>query len=644
MPLRTPPQIRRAYRNLVTKVHPDKGGDPEKFAMISRAYDILSNSERREQYDTTGETEKTVEEDFMDSFGGGSFRDKARVSEARDGAMMDQIVELNDPQKQSHSAGFEAWMRARGDAANMVFTAETAAEQFGVVKSSYEAVPLPPVRAYDVKCKKLGQPRDVLERDSEAIPAELEWGEVLVNIRAAPINAADLYAAQMGQSVVSDGSRLSPPFTAGNDGLGVVVKVGPGCKVLQEGDWVLPYATGMGTWRSLTVWKEKAVLKVPTDLMPVEYAAMLRELCVAYRLLEDYGTLKPGDSVIINAGTSTVGQCVIQLASMLKLRPIAVVRESDSSAFEKTGVWLKSLGASEVLVDGGSLKLELDKKKYYAKPRLALDAVGGSSAVRLADCLQDGCPLVVYGCMSGKPPQFPWQYWVGNGLKVEGFNLRRWMKEKKRRVPAMMESLAKLVNSDKLRINYTEYELSKEFDEALDHALEAGRNTKILLRMSDIGVTVCCAAGPPTPRAPPDFGLSLTPPPRALCPIRSTERLDRATTQRPPTLCTETSGCAPRAPRVPPSPSDRSPPPRHPRRQRSSRQLELGAEMPLPRTNARMNRGNRTQTHRVYPRRPVVLCLQLATGLDRATHARSRARPELQPEPPARQCTMLDCQ
>ena len=38
-------------------------------------------------------------------------------------------------------------MRARGDAANMVFTAETAAEQFGVVKSSYEAVPLPGVKA-----------------------------------------------------------------------------------------------------------------------------------------------------------------------------------------------------------------------------------------------------------------------------------------------------------------------------------------------------------------------------------------------------------------------------------------------------------------------------------------------------------------
>ena len=200
---------------------------------------------------------------------------------------------------------------------------------------------------------------------------------------------------------------------------------------------------------------------------------------------------QPGDAVILNGATSTVGQCVIQLAAMLKLRPIAVVRNegADEAAFEKTSAWLKSRGAGQGLMDAGSLKMELDAKKFYAKPRLALDSVGGPSATRLADCLQDDCPLVVYGCMSGKPPSFPWQYWVGKGLKVEGFNLRRWMKEKKRRVPAMMESLAKLVNADKLRINFTEYELGSEFEEGLDHALESGRNTKILLRVTDIGNT-----------------------------------------------------------------------------------------------------------------------------------------------------------
>jgi len=53
----------------------------------------------------------------------------------------------------------------------------------------------------------------------------------------------------------------------------------------------------------------------------------------------------------------------------------------------------------------------------------------------------------------------------------------------------MLESLATLVNADKLRLNYTEYELSTEFDEALDHALEDGKGTKIVLKVNDIGNT-----------------------------------------------------------------------------------------------------------------------------------------------------------
>ena len=38
----------------------------------------------------------------------------------------------------------------------------------------------------------------------------------------------------------------------------------------------------------------------------------------------------------------------------------------------------------------------------------------------------------------------------------------------------MLETLAKLVNADKIRIDFTEYELSSEFTEAMEHALESG--------------------------------------------------------------------------------------------------------------------------------------------------------------------------
>ena len=70
------------------------------------------------------------------------------------------------------------------------------------------------------------------------------------------------------------------------------LQVGDGVKSLAEGDWVVPAATHVGTWRNLAVWKEADLLKVTKELMPLEHAAMLRELCLAYRLLEDHGNLK----------------------------------------------------------------------------------------------------------------------------------------------------------------------------------------------------------------------------------------------------------------------------------------------------------------------------------------------------------------
>lgn len=46
--------IKRAYRRLASQHHPDKGGDTRRFQEIQSAYDTLSDSQRRQEYDSGG--------------------------------------------------------------------------------------------------------------------------------------------------------------------------------------------------------------------------------------------------------------------------------------------------------------------------------------------------------------------------------------------------------------------------------------------------------------------------------------------------------------------------------------------------------------------------------------------------------------
>eukprot|EP00930_Biecheleria_cincta_P043322 TRINITY_DN2976_c0_g1_i1.p1 TRINITY_DN2976_c0_g1~~TRINITY_DN2976_c0_g1_i1.p1 ORF type:complete len:311 (-),score=81.01 TRINITY_DN2976_c0_g1_i1:855-1787(-) len=48
-------EIKKAYRKLAVKHHPDKGGDPEKFKEITRSYEVLSDPDKRAKYDKYGE-------------------------------------------------------------------------------------------------------------------------------------------------------------------------------------------------------------------------------------------------------------------------------------------------------------------------------------------------------------------------------------------------------------------------------------------------------------------------------------------------------------------------------------------------------------------------------------------------------------
>lgn len=68
-------ELKRAYRKLAQQYHPDKGGNPERFKEVNEAYQVLSDTNKRQQYDLYGEagvnSGPNVNSRYEDIFRGG---------------------------------------------------------------------------------------------------------------------------------------------------------------------------------------------------------------------------------------------------------------------------------------------------------------------------------------------------------------------------------------------------------------------------------------------------------------------------------------------------------------------------------------------------------------------------------------------
>ncbi len=261
-----------------------------------------------------------------------------------------------------------------------------------------------------------GDPKEVLEIIELPVPKPGP-GEVLIEMQASPIHPSDL-----GLIMGSYGRPRNPPAIAGREGVGTVVKCGKGVDEKVMGRPVA-LSDNEGVWQEYLVAKANNLILFPA-LVPFEQLAVsLLNPLTAWRLLNDFEYLHAGDVIIQNAGNSAVGQSVIQFARKMGLRCISLVRNLESFDY------LKALGATEVWMDDDEVPMRAKDLTNGEGCKLALNSVGGRSALLLARTLCPGGVHVTFGAMDASAVRFPTRSLIFDDIRMVGFWLDRWRRK-----------------------------------------------------------------------------------------------------------------------------------------------------------------------------------------------------------------------
>ena len=290
-------------------------------------------------------------------------------------------------------------------------------------------------------------------------------------MRAAPINPADLNQIEGKYPI-----RPEFPATPGFEGAGVVIDLGAKVTNVATGALViLPH--NVGTWRDAVAVKADELVVVPAGIEPVHAAMLKINPMTAWRLLHDYVQLQKGDWLIQNAANSAAGRAVIQIAHELGYKTINVVRRAE--LIEE----LRTEGGDIVLVDEENLRDEVKAGTSGAPIRLGLNAVGGDSALRLANCLAPGSTMVTYGAMSLQPLKIPNGLLIFKDLRFRGIWINKWYDNATKE--ERMEAFEPLFGMAKRGLLKTKVEKAYPLSEAkaaVTHAVQGKRSGKIIFK------------------------------------------------------------------------------------------------------------------------------------------------------------------
>jgi putative PIG3 family NAD(P)H quinone oxidoreductase len=289
-------------------------------------------------------------------------------------------------------------------------------------------------------------------------------GEVLVRVRAAGLNGADmlqrrgLYPAPPG----------SPPDIPGLEFAGEVVAVGPGVRRFAEGDRVMAIVGGGGQ-AELCVTHERAAMPVPDGLSWPEAGGFSEVFVTAHDALFTQAQLRPGERLLVHGAAGGVGTAAIQLARAAGARVTATVRN------EALRPAVAELGA-EVLAPE-----ELPSDERYD---VVLELVGAPNLAANVKSLATGGRIVVIGIGAGAKGELNLRDLMNARGRVMGSTLRaRPLEEKALAMRAVEREVLPLLAAGEVKVPVAETFPLERVADAYERFAAGGKLGKIVLEL-----------------------------------------------------------------------------------------------------------------------------------------------------------------
>ncbi|MBB2908697.1 NADPH:quinone reductase-like Zn-dependent oxidoreductase [Rhizobium sp. RAS22] len=211
--------------------------------------------------------------------------------------------------------------------------------------------------------------------------------EVLVEVEAAGLNPLD--------SKVRDGAfkpilPYKPPLVLGHELAGTVVAIGANVRRVKVGDAVYarPRDGQIGAFAERITVKDADLALKPANLTMAEAASIPLVGLTAWQVLVERAQIKPGQKVLIHAGSGGVGTFAIQLAKHLGAT-VATTASATNAAM------VKELGA-DVVIDYRSQKFEEALSGYD----VVLNSLDAATLEKSLKVLKPGGKLI---SISGPP-------------------------------------------------------------------------------------------------------------------------------------------------------------------------------------------------------------------------------------------------